>query len=155
MKEIKVNLDNLTNEEREILLKLVEKGNKKNKKRERPEYYHFISDEGSICRAYYLGDINEIRYRFGNYFKTKEEAELAKQKQLIHQKLKDYALEHNEESINWENPEQNKWFVIYNYHDNKLITTYRQSIKFPNIVYFTLSKKAQNRIRSQLWQKDD
>lgn len=33
MEEIKVNLDNLTNEERETLLKLVEKGNKTNKKR--------------------------------------------------------------------------------------------------------------------------
>lgn len=137
MEEIKINLDNLTNEERETLLKLVEKGNKTNKRRERLETYYFISDKGAICCKCALGAVNEIRYRLGNYFQTKEEAEFAKNKQLIYQQLKDYALEHTTEEFDWNSPNQFKWFIRYDNKYKKIIYSWtRYSIDI-NQIYFT------------------
>lgn len=147
MEEIKVNLDNLTNEERETLLKLVKKGNKKNKKRERLETYYFIGDKGAICCEHTLGNVNEIRYRLGNYFETKEEAEFARKKQLIYQQLKDYALGHNTEVIDWNNPNQKKCLISYTRYDNELFITSRQKVEYPNTVYFTSEKIAENAIK--------
>lgn len=137
MEEIKINLDNLTNEERETLLKLVEKGNKTNKRRERLETYYFISDKGAICCKCALGAVNEIRYRLGNYFQTKEEAEFARNKQLIYQQLKDYALEHTTEEFDWNSPNQFKWFIRYDNKYKKIIYSWtRYSIDI-NQIYFT------------------
>lgn len=118
MEEIKVNLDNLTNEERETLLKLVEKGNKTNKKRwrsKRNNKYYSISNCGDLISDIEYGSTYDERcYQFGNYFKTEEEVEFARTKQLIYQQLKDYALEHNTEEIDWNNLNQFKWFIRYN-----------------------------------------
>lgn len=140
MEEIKVNLENLTNEERETLLKLVEKGNKTNKRRERLETYYFISDKGAICCKCALGAVNEIRYRLGNYFQTEEEAEFARNKQLIYQQLKDYALEHTTEEFDWNSPNQFKWFIRYDNKYKKIIYSWtRYSIDI-NQIYFISEK---------------
>ena len=146
MEEIKVNLDNLTNEERETLLKLVEKGNKTNKKRERHETYYFISDKGAICCKCALGAVNEIRYRLGNYFQTKEEAEFAREKQLIYQKLKDYALEHNTEEIDWINYNQTKWIIGCNNDYKKIRYYWITSLIHINQIYFTSEKIARDAV---------
>lgn len=145
MEEIKVNLDNLTNEERETLLKLVEKGNEINKKREKLETYYFISDKGAICCKSALGVVNEIRYNLGNYFQTKEEAEFAGKKQLIYQKLSDYALEHNTETIDWDNPNQSKWIITYDSSDKEIRYCWTSMI-FINQVYFTSKKIARDAV---------
>lgn len=159
MEEIKVNLDNLTNEERETLLKLVEKGNKISKKRERFKVYCCIDNDGNIV---YLNDYysnnddgdddgtyyNEFHYRFGNYFQTKEEAEFAKQKQLVYQELKKYALEHNTGEIDWENYLQIKYFIYCNTKSNDLCIMDVSEMKIAGQVYFTSEKIAENAIKA-------
>lgn len=146
MEEIKVNLNNLTNEERETLLKLVEKGNKKNKKRERLETYCFISDKGDICFKHTSGTENELRYKLGNYFKTKEEAEFAIIKQHIYQQLKDYALEHNTRVIDWNNIQTN-WYMRYDIKDKKMLYYWTTSLLCMNQVYFTSEKIARDAVK--------
>lgn len=146
MEEIKVNLDNLTNEERETLLKLVEKGNEINKKREKFETYYFISDKGAICCKSALGVVNEIRYNLGNYFQTKEEAEFAGKKQLIYQKLSDYALEHNTETIDWDNLGQVKWFIKYDNIYKTIRYYWTVSLIDINQIYFTSEKIARDAV---------
>lgn len=147
MEEIKVNLDNLTNEERETLLKLVEKGNKTSRKRERLETYYFISDEGAICCKCALGAVDEIRYKLGNYFETKEEAEFAKKKQLIYQKLKDYALEHNTEEIDWDNYNQLKWIIRYEKDYKEIRYSWITDTFYINQIYFTSEKIARDAVK--------
>lgn len=146
MEEIKINLDNLTNEERETLLKLVEKGNKTNKKRERLETYYFISDKGAICCKCALGAVNEIRYRLGNYFQTKEEVEFAREKQLIYQQLADYALEHNTEEIDWNNPCQQKWLIRYVKCYKEIGYSWATDTIYMNQIYFSSEKIARDAV---------
>lgn len=147
MEEIKVNLDNLTNEERETLLKLVEKGNKINKKRERFKIYCCIGNDGGIVyqNDHYFNNndndddtqYNEFHYRFGNYFQTKEEAYFARKKHLIYQQLSDYALEHNEEEIDWNNLGQFKWFIRYDSNYKEIRYCWTKFSIYINQIYFT------------------
>lgn len=150
MEEIKVNLDNLTNEERETFLKLVEKGNKTNKRRWRGKrndtYYYFSGSYRLFDTVESEDNYDDNNYQFGNYFKTKEEAEFARKKRLIYQQLKDYALEHNTKEIDWDNYSLSKFCIAYDYHDNDLFIDAMQIVKYPNAVYFTSEKIAENAI---------
>lgn len=151
MEEIKVNLDNLTNEERETLLKLVKKGNKSNKKRWRGKWgdvYYAITSEGHLVDDTETEGFNDKQsYRFGNYFKTKEEAEFAREKQFIYQQLKDYALEHNTEEIDGNNLNQFKWFIRYDNKYKRIIYCWtRHSIDI-NQIYFTSEEIARAAVK--------
>ena len=156
MEEIKVNLDNLTNEERETLLKLVEKGNKANKKRERFEMYCCIGNDGGIVyqNDHYFNNndnddiqYNEFHYRFGNYFKTKEEAEFARKKRLIYQQLKDYALGHNTEEIDWNNLSQFKWHIKYDNNCEIIRYCWTRVLNCMNQIYFTSEEIARAAVK--------
>lgn len=149
MKEIKVNLDNLTNEERETLLKLVEKGNKTNKKRWRGygAYYH-ITPCGDVTYSFdSMCLYDEQCYKFGNYFKTKEEAEFARKKRLIYQQLKDYALGHNTEEIDLNNNIQYKWFMRYDNECKKMKYCWMTSSLHMHQIYFTSEEIAKDAVK--------
>ena len=97
MEEIKLNMENLTKEEREQLLKLVEKANKKESKVWKPAYgdvYYVITCDGSICsNCWYAGEIEKRAYYLGNCFRTKEEAEFALERQRVIVELERFAKE--------------------------------------------------------------
>ena len=113
---INVNLSNLSEEEREQLLKLVERSNTPAKKRwrgKKNDDYYLITSDGKVA------DVIETEsapdndyYQFGNYFKTEEEAEFELNKRFVYQELKDYALEHNEMGIDWTD-DRIKWSIYY------------------------------------------
>lgn len=120
--QITVNMENLSNEEREQLLKLVKKSNETTKKRwraEEHEAYYIITCDGQIELSTEMNcPFDERIYELGNYFKTKKEAEFEVNKKLVYQELKDYALEHNEYELDWEDETQSKWYICYDYDVN-------------------------------------
>lgn len=145
-----VNLDNFTQEEKENFLKLVEKGNRYCSKRWRGKkndtYYYITGDGCSVDTAESETAFDDTHYQFGNYFKTLDEAKFAREKQYVYQKLKDYALEHNTKEIDWDNYSLSKFCIAYDYHDNDLFIDAMQIVKYPNAVYFTSEKIAENAI---------
>lgn len=151
MEEIKVNLDNLTNEERETLLKLVKKGNKTNKKRwrsKRNNKYYSISNCGDLISDIEYGSTYDERcYQFGNYFKTEEEVEFARTKQFIYQQLKDYALEHNTQAIDLNNPNQPKWFIRYETNCKEIKYYWMTSLLHMHQIYFTSEEIARAAVK--------
>lgn len=105
MEEIKLNMENLSKEEREQLLKLVEKANKKGSKIWKPEpgeAYYVIDDCGAIYKSVvgraHDESIDEGRYSIGNCFNTQEEAEFALEKQKVIVELERFAKENNKHS---------------------------------------------------------
>lgn len=102
MEEIKLNMKNLTKEEREQFLSLVEKANKKEDKVWKPEggdEYFLIDDKGELRHTIWGGfgsNSDQDRYFFGNCFKTKEEAEFALERQKLIAELERFAKEYNE-----------------------------------------------------------
>ena len=83
------------------------------------EKYWCIYSAGNI-----LDDTNdntktdEDRFSIGNYFKTEEEAQQMVEKLKVIKELKDFALEKNEEEIDWNNVEQDKYTLVLRDTDN-------------------------------------
>ena len=56
----------------------------------------------------------------GNYFKTREEAEIYKRKLIIGQQIKDIVLELNAGvKVNWGNDIQKKYYIQYDFNHNE------------------------------------
>lgn len=125
MEEIKVCLDNLTDDEREQLLALVEKGNKGNKERWKPqidEYYWCVDFDGRADFNLW-GDDETDRWHYftRNCFKTKEEAEFHLEELKVEYELKDLADKLNEGwTPNWENCLEEKNYAYYDHHTYKV-----------------------------------
>ena len=146
---ITVNMDNLTTDERNTLLKLIEKANKpKNKvwKPELNEMYYAISDVVNIFETRNNSEIDDKRHNIGNCFKTKEEAEFALEKQKVFTELKRFALENNECELDWNN-EYHKYYLFYNYKTGKVDVEYDISWKTSS-VYFSSEDIAKQAIEA-------
>lgn len=149
-KTINVNLSNLSEEEREQLLELVERSNNPAKRRwrgKKNDDYYFITSDGKVA------DVIETKsapdndfYQFGNYFKTEEEAEFELNKRLVYQELKDYALEHNEIGIDWKNSEQEKWVISYDNQIKCLVYRDRYALSDIGQIYFSSCKIAKEAV---------
>lgn len=98
MEEIKVNMENLSEEERKQLLSLVAKANDKDKKQKMIDHtkpFYIIRGDGVI--DYFPNSCLQANsyLQFGNYFKTKEDAEFTREKHLVSTQLREYAEKHD------------------------------------------------------------
>lgn len=149
---LQINMNNLTDEERTTLLSLVEKANKPVNKVWKPEIgesYYTLSNEGLILKVRCNGCYSdENRFLIGNCFKTREEAEFALEKQKVITELKRYALEHNKKEIDWYVNGTCKYYIQYDYVNNKLNTSHTRYFKNNNSsMYFTSEKIANAAIK--------
>jgi len=139
MDSINVNLDNLTQSEREQLMKLVEKGNKNKSKVWKPamgEEYFSIGVDGDILCGPWENDSYDLgAYSMGNCYPTEEAAEFAIEKQKILTELQRYADEYNDK-IDWDNDCQNKYYIFYD-HSEKKIEIHSNQYLQSNAIYFT------------------
>lgn len=112
------------------------------------EIYYSICPNGNIVSSIEKNTFYDDNcWKFGNYYNTVKEAEFAKQKQLVYQKLKKYALEHNTEEIDWTDNCSSKFYITYGYQNNELFIYSVRTVKSPNTVYFTSKKIAENAIK--------
>ena len=158
--QITVNMENLTNEEREQLLKLVKKSNETTKKRWKAEVgqkYYYIDEYNNKIVGTFMGalknydaedEADKNLYKFGNYFKTEEEAEFELNKRLVYQELKDYALEHNEYELDWKNNEQVKWVIFYDKEDELLKYSSRLFCYDLGQIYFSSEEIAHEAVKT-------
>lgn len=147
MEEFKVELENLTDEEKKTFLHLVKKS-KKSRKRHMNEIYYSICPNGNIVSSIEKNTFYDDNcWKLGNYYNTIKEAEFAKQKQLVYQELKKYALEQNTGEIDWENYLQIKYFIYCNTKSNDLGIMDVSKRKIAGQVYFTSEKIAENTIK--------
>lgn len=146
---LQINMNNLTDEERNTLLSLVEKANKpKNKvwKPEVKEEFYTLFGDGSINELTWLNNAGEIkRYELGNCFKTKEEAKFAVEKLKVITELKRFALEHNEGEIDW-NTRKKNFYIYYSYYINRIDIDFATHMR-ESIVYFTSREIAEQAIQ--------
>lgn len=142
---ITINLEGLSNEEREQLLRLIEKAKRPKKiwKPECGEWYWFIDSDGQINNCEWVDDhIDYGRYSMGNCFKTKEEAEFAREKQKVKTELQRFADEHNDlEKLGW-NGVNGHHSIRYSYWTNDLVVSCMQQSKDIDCVYFTSTEIA-------------
>ena len=148
---LQINMNNLTDEERNTLLSLIEKANKAKSKIWKPkcgEVYYSIDSSGEIIRDCYSNHhIDRDRYSIANCFKTEDEAKFALEKQKVVTELKRFAMEHNEEEIDWSNQKQRKYFIFYSYNYSYGIDIgYALVLKY-NTICFTSQEIAERAIK--------
>lgn len=158
MEEIKLNMENLTKEEREQLLKLVEKANRKESKVWKPKYkdkYYFIDDRGEIIYSFWSGGPDSIlmdkdRYDLGNCFKTQEEAEFALERHKVIVELERFAKEYNDPSEipTWELRYNRKQKAIHIIDIIEYIDNFVSHIRFTssNLVYEAIETIGEDRL---------
>lgn len=153
-KNFKINLENLSEEERDQLLFLVEKSNQpKPKKRWRAkkhQTYFCMLSSGEIWRTTELNNpTDNVSHSLGNYFRSRADARFAKEKRLIYQELKDYAIEHNKKVFDWNNAAQEKFCICLAHRPDSstvLAIDNMQTVEYPNTVYFSSPEIALNAI---------
>lgn len=137
---ISVNLENLSEEEREQLMKLIQKSNgckRRAWKPENNETYFYISGCGVISSYKWINDTTDNGYyEIGNCFKTKEKAEFALEKVKVETELRRFAEENNEYEIDWTDEDQEKWTMCYSYYYGNVYFIDACSYK-RNDIYFT------------------
>lgn len=140
---ITVNMKNLSEEEREQLMKLIEKSNVAKRNVWKPEYnefYFYISKYGAVGNSIWENDhVDNGCYGIGNCFKTEEEAEFALEKVKVETELRRFAEENNEHEIDWTDENQEKWCMYYSYMDGDVYFTDAYCHK-RNDIYFSSKK---------------
>ena len=152
MIELKVNVNNLTAEERAELIRIVTKANilkSKVWKPEKDEGYFILGEYGQIMSRFYICDEPlEKVFAIGNCFKTNKEADNAVEKLKIRAKLQRYANEHNEEEIDWRDETKSKYYFLYDHCDSMIRIWSTKGCCEPFQIYFTSKEVAEDAIKA-------
>ena len=116
------------------------------------ELYFYVNSNGEIEYRYYKNrNINDKRRicNNGNYFKTDEEAEHMVEKLKVIRELQDFALEHNDEEIDWNDVNQEKLYLGMNPKIKSIDIFHTCSwIYLPFNIYFTSEEIAEKAIET-------
>ena len=77
------------------------------------------------------------RYKIANYSTVKSKMEFKALRDNLLSRMQRWADIHNEEKIDWDNSEQRKYLIYYDYDDNKFCFTYVYYSRDLGQIYFT------------------
>lgn len=131
---------------------VVEKTKSKVWKPSAGELYYYINSKGQIEFSYYNNRSTKDKLHIcniGNYFKTDEEAEHMVEKLKVIRELQDFALEHNDEEIDWNDVNQEKLYLGMNPKIKSIDIFHTCSwIYLPFNIYFTSEEIAEKAIET-------
>ena len=146
MDKITLNMENLSGDEREQLIKLVEKANKKeNNKVWKPglgDRYWYIGRSVVDDFVFDNDEMDNFLCSIGNCFKTEEDVLFAIEKAKVIAELKWFAKENNKVGINW------TYCIYYVYENDSIITYNHSNIIKSNTVYFSSEEIAKAAIKT-------
>lgn len=145
---ITVNMENLSEEEREQLMKIIKMSNGCKRKVWKPECnknYWVINGFSVVNSSWDNDNVDYRRYEIGNCFKTEKDAEFALEKLKVEAELRRFAEENNECEIDWIDMEQNKWLICYNYDSKNIDTGYDNTLR-THYIYFSSKKIAKQAV---------
>ena len=112
------------------------------------EKYYSISTYGEVgVYEFYDDDVDKELINFGNYFKTKEEAERKSFEIKLHRQLELFALENNDREIDW-NDDSSKEYIISYSKDRGIFVDRVYNLKDFGQVYFTSKEIAEKAIET-------
>ena len=110
--------------------------------------YYVISTNGEInTYIFYNDSVDKEVIDFGNYFKTKEEAERKCFEIKLHRQLELFALENNDTEIDW-NDDSSKEYIISYSKDSGIFVDRVYNLKDFGQVYFTSKEIAEKAIET-------
>lgn len=144
---ITINMKNLTEDERELLMKLIEKANKVENDVWKPacgEIFYFLYSDGKIGKCHYADD---FAYEIGNCFRTKEEAKFELERLKILTKMKRIAAKDKE--IEWD-CKHSHYYIVYSIYSDSEKPLFVESMKGlkQNDIYFASEERAEECIKA-------
>lgn len=133
--------------------KCCERANKKEEKKSEPkiwkpecrEWYWFIGTDGQIKNCEWENDrVDQGRYSMGNCFRTKEEAEFAREKKKVEVELERYAKEHNDPERDVWNGFNERCGIRYDCLRGDLDTSTMYQFRDIGAIYFTSKEIAED-----------
>lgn len=113
----------------------------------RAEYnnqYYYVTSNGKVLKEIEKNiSLDNTRYKIANYSTVKSKMEFKALRDNLLSRMQRWADIHNEEKIDWNDSEQRKYLIYYDYDDNKFYFTYVYYIRDLGQVYFT-SKEIAN-----------
>lgn len=113
------------------------------------EMYYFLAGDGTPTADHNLDDGSVEKFiSIGNCFETGEEAKHMVEKLKVIKELRDFALENNNEKINWRDKCTGKYFITYDFYDEEIsIASYTFRNFLPFNIFFTSKEIAQKAIK--------
>ena len=100
------------------------------------ERYYFF-DYGGTSRDRFISSVDEMRNELGNCFKTFEEAEFARDKQIFLTKFERYLRENEDEPVDWGNEIQEKYYLYINSNTETVSPSSLCYMHFQGTIYTT------------------
>lgn len=100
--------------------------------------YYCVQNNGKICEIHekdYISD--RWRYKIANYSTVKSKMEFKALRDNLLSRMQRWADIHNEDKIDWNNSEQRKYVIYYDYDDNELCITNNYYSRDLGQIYFT------------------
>lgn len=99
------------------------------------EDYYYIGYDGELEITYNSNlSVDYDIIAFGNYYKTREEAEYQAKVQKYTNLFRKYVEEHGD-LIDWQNRSKEKWYTTYNFSDKKIYYTVCHCCKQQGTIY--------------------
>ena len=114
------------------------------------EMYYFLASDGTPTADHNLDDGSVEKFiSIGNCFETGKEAKHMVEKLKVIKELRDFALENNNEKIDWRDKCIGKYFITYDFYDEEIsIASYTFRNFLPFAIYFTSKEIAQKAIET-------
>lgn len=114
------------------------------------EMYYFLAGDGTPTADHNLDDGSIEKFiSIGNCFETGKEAKHMVEKLKVIKELRDFALENNNEKIDWRDKCTGKYFITYDFYDEEIsIASYTFRNFLPFEIYFTSKEITQKAIKT-------
>lgn len=88
-----------------------------------------LDDKGSVAA-------DDLKYKSANYYSDRAVAENNARADKLMRQLRRFAVEHRKNEINWNNKDQNKFCILYDYSDNEVAVERDVYGRYHGVVYF-------------------
>ena len=106
--------------------------------------YYRIEDVGNILALTDTEhETDNLLYETANYYSSKEVAENNARADKLMRQLRRFAVEHRENELNWYNINNRKYYITYDFEDNKISANYKTFLKGLGVTYFDSMEIAQ------------
>lgn len=102
------------------------------------ESYYYVTSNGKVWKGIEGNTtLDDQRYKIANYSTNRSKMEFKALRDNLLSRMQRWADIHNEEKIDWDNSEQRKYVIYYDYDDNRFCFTYVYYSRDLGQIYFT------------------
>lgn len=108
--------------------------------------YFYVDTDGTVDDYYddRVDNGSQVDYDAGNYYTSEEVAENNARADKLMRLLRRFAVEHREHDVDWNNKNQNKCYIYYDYINNQLyVSSSCYTTRYFNDIYFDSRENVQ------------